>query len=78
VKRVSTPPKELARECARLLGPDSSTVLQWFRRSTLDGGIAAEIVGAEGQAISNGGDAALSGLVAWTAWYAVHALGERP
>lgn len=78
VKRVSTPPRELARECARLLGPDSSTVLQWFRRSTLDGGIAAEIVGAEGQAISNGGDAALSGLVAWTAWYAVHALGERP
>jgi len=78
VKRVSTPPKELARECARLLGPDSSTVLQWFRRSTLDGGIAAEIVGSEGQALSNGGDAALSGLVAWTAWYAVHALGERP
>ncbi len=78
VKRVSSPPRELARECARLLGPDSSTVLQWFRRSALDGGIAAEIVGPEGQALSNGGDAALSGLLAWTAWYAVHALGERP
>ena len=78
VKRVSTPPRELARECARLLGPDSSTVLQWFRRSALDGGVAAEVVGPEGQAVSNGGDAALSGLLAWTAWYAVHALGERP
>ena len=78
VKQVSAPPRELARECARLLGPDSSTVLQWFRRSALDGGVAAEVVGPEGQAVSNGGDAALSGLLAWTAWYAVHALGERP
>ena len=78
VKQVSSPPRELARECARLLGPDSSTVLQWFRRSALDGGVAAEVVGPEGQAVSNGGDAALSGLLAWTAWYAVHALGERP
>lgn len=72
------PPSELARECARLLGPDSSTVLQWFRRAAMDGGFAAEVVTADGQAKFNGGDASLSGLLAWTAWYAVHALGERP
>jgi hypothetical protein len=78
VKRSTAAPEELARECARLLGPESSSVLQWFRRAALDGGIAAEIVTPEGQARANGGDAALSGLLAWTAWYAVHALGERP
>jgi hypothetical protein len=78
VKRAAAPPRELARECARLLGPDSSAVLQWFRRAPLDGGFAAEIVSPDGNAKFNGGDAALSGLLAWTAWYAVHALGERP
>jgi len=78
VKMTNTPARELARECARLLGPESSTVLQWFRRASLDGGYAAEIVTPDGQAKFNGGDAALSGLLAWTAWYAVHALGERP
>jgi hypothetical protein len=78
VKRATTQPNELARECARLLGPDSSKVLEWFRRAPLDGGYAAEIVTPEGNAKMNGGDAALSGLLAWTAWYAVHALGERP
>lgn len=78
VKRVASEPNELARECARLLGPDSSKVLEWFRRAPLDGGVAAEIVTPTGQAKLNGGDAALSGLLAWTAWYAVHALGERP
>jgi hypothetical protein len=78
VKQAPSPPHELARECARLLGPESSEVLQWFRRATLDGGYAAEVVDAEGHAKFNGGDAALSGLLAWTAWYAVHALGERP
>jgi hypothetical protein len=78
VKNVLAPPRELARECARLLGPDSSKVLEWFRRAPLDGGYAAEIVTPEGHAKLNGGDASLSGLLAWTAWYAVHALGERP
>lgn len=78
VKRRAAAPAELARECARLLGPESSSILQWFRRASLDGGIAAEIVTPDGQAKANGGDAALSGLLAWTAWYAVHALGERP
>lgn len=78
VKGASSPPSELARECARLLGPDSSAVLEWFRRAPLDGGYAAEVVTPDGQAKYNGGDAALSGLLAWSAWYAVHALGERP
>ena len=45
--------------------------------STL-GGYAAEFVTADGTAKFNGGDASLSGLLAWCAWYAVHALGERP
>ena len=26
----------------------------------------------------HGGDASLAGLLAWCAWYAVHALGARP
>jgi hypothetical protein len=39
--------------------------------------VAAEVVDADGKALMNGGDAALSGLVAWSAWYAVHALGQR-
>jgi hypothetical protein len=78
VKNINRPASDLARECARLLGPDSNKVMQWFRRAPLDGGYAAEIVTPEGQAKLNGGDAALSGLLAWTAWYAVHALGERP
>ncbi|HJQ22066.1 MAG TPA: hypothetical protein VJ867_17110, partial [Gemmatimonadaceae bacterium] len=78
VKDMAGDAEQLARECARLLGPDSSKVLQWFRRAALDGGYAAEVVTPEGQAKANGGDAALSGLLAWTAWYAVHALGERP
>ena len=30
------------------------------------------------RAVANGGDASLSGLLAWAAWYAVNALGERP
>lgn len=76
--KKGSPPGELARECARLLGPESSAVLQWFRRAALDGGFAAEVVSEDGQARFNGGDASLSGLLAWTAWYAVHALGERP
>ena len=67
----------LALQCARLLGPESGAVLEWLRRAPLDGGLAAEVVDAEGKAVGNGGDASLSGLVAWSAWYAVHALGQR-
>jgi hypothetical protein len=61
--------------CGRLLGPNGSRALEWLRRAPLDGGFAAEQIDAEGRATANGGDAALSGLVAYTAWYAVHALG---
>ncbi len=70
--------ESLARECARLIGPESAAVLQWFRRAPLDGGFAAEVVDADGVARWNGADAALSGLLAFSAWYSVHALGERP
>ena len=78
VKAIATEPHQLAQQCARVLGPDASAVLQWLRRASLDNGFAAEFVDAEGKAQANGGDAALSGLLAWSAWYAVHALGERP
>ena len=67
----------LAQQCARLLGPESSTVLEWLRRAPLDNGVAAELVDAEGRATANGGDASLSGLLAYTVWYTVHALGVR-
>ena len=68
----------LAYECARLLGPDAAAVLQWLRRAPLYGGIAAEQVDADGVATANAGDAALAGLVAYMAWYAVHAIGIKP
>ena len=78
VRTVPDAPQLLAQQCARLMGPDSAAVLQWLRRATLDNGLAAEEVDAEGNGTGNGGDAALSGLLAWSAWYAVHALGTRP
>ena len=71
-------PTTLAQQCARLLGPDAPQVLQWLRRAQLDNGVAAEIVDADGRAVANGGDASLSGLVAYTVWYAVHVLGVTP
>ena len=77
VKGLGQSPHLLALQCARLLGPESAKVLEWLRRAPLDGGVAAEIVNADGKAEANGGDASLSGLLAWTAWYAIHALGER-
>jgi hypothetical protein len=77
-KALGPPAAELAQRCARLLGPESAAVLKWFRRAPLDGGVAAELVDNDGKALGNGGDASLSGLVAWAVWYAVHALGERP
>lgn len=69
---------ELIRQIARLLGPDGGTALSWLRRAALDNGLAAEIVDGDGRAIANGGDAALAGLLAYTVWYAAHALGVRP
>jgi hypothetical protein len=78
VKAMTGEPRSLAQQLARLIGPEAPAVLQWLRRAPLDGGFAAEEVDAEGRARANGGDAALSGLLAWTVWYAVNALGERP
>jgi hypothetical protein len=65
----------LVRRIARLIGPDGTEVLRWLRRAPLHGGVAAEEVDAAGLATLNGGDAALSGLLAATVWFAVHALG---
>lgn len=70
-------PAELMVRCARLVGPNSSDALEWLRRAALDGGFAAESIDHEGCATGNGGDAALSGLIAYSAWYAVHALGAK-
>ena len=78
VKRIDVTPRLLSHQCARLVGPDATNVLQWLRRAPLDGGLAAEVVDADGRAVGNGGDASLSGLLAWAAWFAVNALGERP
>jgi hypothetical protein len=78
VRGVASTPEHLAHQCARLMGPEAADVLRWLRRAPLDHGLAAEIVDADGRATANGGDAALSGLLAWSVWYAVHALGVRP
>ncbi len=78
VRGVSLEPALLAEQCARLIGPEGADVLRWLRRAPLYSGIAAEFVDAEGRATANGGDAALAGLLAWSVWYAVHALGVEP
>jgi hypothetical protein len=78
VKRIeATASQEMIVFCARLLGPSGKEALEWLRRAPLDGGLAAALVDADGRAVSNGGDAALSGLIAHTVWYAVSALGIR-
>lgn len=78
VKAIDVNPTALVQQCARLMGPDATAVLQWLRRAPLDGGCAAEFVDEDGRATGNGGDASLSGLLAWAVWYAINALGERP
>lgn len=78
VKGGGAAPRQLAQHCARLIGPDAAATLQWLRRAPLDNGVAAEEVDDAGRASGNGGDAALSGLLAWSAWYSVHALGTSP
>jgi len=79
VKRLQRPgpPRHVAGECAQLLGPEASAALDQLRRATMDNGVAAEYLDEAGNGIGNGGDASLSGLVAYTVWYAVHALGVR-
>jgi hypothetical protein len=75
VKAIPREHAVLVREIGRLLGPEAEEILQWLRRAPLHGGLAAEFVDENGVAVANAGDAALSGLLAWTAWFAVHALG---
>ena len=77
MKAVPRERTALVREIARLLGPDAEAVLQWLRHAPLQGGLAAELIDDAGVATGNAGDAALSGLLAWAAWYAVHALGVK-
>jgi hypothetical protein len=77
VKAIPPDPTVLVRQIGRLLGPEGEAILEWLRRAPLYAGLAAEYVNEQGQATANGGDAALSGLLAWTAWYAVHALGVK-
>jgi len=78
VKRLELEtPATLEQRCARLVGINTDAALDWLRRAPLDGGLAAELVDEEGTAAGNGGDAALSGLIAYTVWYSVHALGAR-
>jgi hypothetical protein len=77
VKAIPPDPTVLVRQIGRLLGPDGEAVLQWLRRAPLYAGLAAEYVDEQGLATANGGDAALSGLLAWAAWYSVHALGVK-
>jgi hypothetical protein len=75
VKAIPRERGALARDIGRLLGPDAEQVLRWLRHAPLHGGLAAELVDDAGVGVANAGDAALSGLLAWMAWYAVHALG---
>ena len=77
VKAIPTERSSLVREIGRLLGPDGEQTLRWLRHAPLDGGLAAERLDESGVATFNAGDASLSGLLAWTAWYAVHALGVK-
>jgi hypothetical protein len=77
VKSVDADPSSLVRQIGRLLGPDGPDVLEWLRRAPLHDGVASEIVDESGAALSDGGDAALSGLLASTAWHAVHVLGMK-
>jgi hypothetical protein len=70
--------ERLVVQVARLLGPDASEMLEWLRRAPLGHGLAAEYVDEDGRATSHGGDASLSGLLAYAVWYTVHAHGVRP
>jgi len=77
VKAVPAERGALVREIGRLLGPDGEQVLRWLRHAPLHGGVAAEQIDEAGVATGNAGDAALSGLLAWTVWFAVYALGVK-
>jgi len=78
VRLIPSDRTSLIRQLARLVGPDASGVLAWLRTAPLDNGLAAEQLDDTGAAVANGGDATLAGLLAYTVWYAIHALGLRP
>ncbi len=78
VKAIPADRSSLIRQLARLVGPDASGVLAWLRDAPLDNGLAAEQLDETGAAVANGGDATLAGLLAYTVWYAIHALGVAP
>jgi hypothetical protein len=78
VRGMTTDPTSLVQRCAQLFGPDGQAALQWLRNAPLDSGVGAEALDEHGRAVGNGGDAALAGLVAYSVWYAIHALGLRP
>lgn len=80
VRRLEAPdaPHDVAARCARLVGPEAASMLDWLRRAPLDNGIAAGCTGDDGVATENGGDAALSALVAATVWYVTNVLGVTP
>lgn len=76
-KRVPASDRLVLR-IARLFGPEAGETLEWLRVAPLYQGLAAETVDEQGNAVAYGGDAALSGLLAYTVWYTVHAYGLRP
>jgi hypothetical protein len=78
VKRIeSVETEELVVRCAQLIGPNGAQAFEWLRRAPLDNGFAAEVVDQDGRAVGNGGDAAMSGLIAYLVWYSSHALGLK-
>jgi hypothetical protein len=78
VRAMSEGVPSVAAWCGMLIGPDASQLLDRLRRSPLDQGVAAGVIDVDGRATGNGADAALAGLLAYTAWFAVHGLGEVP
>jgi hypothetical protein len=78
VRTLPPPGASLARWCGALAGPDAGAMLDRLRRAPLDQGVAAGQVDDEGRAVGDGADAALAGLLAHSAWFAVHALGVTP
>ena len=78
MRSLEIEPRVLVQQLAHLLGPEANETMKWLRRAPLDGGLAAEVVDAEGRAQENGGDASLAGLLAYMLWLAVHVLGVNP
>jgi hypothetical protein len=78
LRSMAESPPSVARWCGMLIGPDAPQLLDRLRRSSLDQGVAAGVIDADGRALGDGADAALAGLLAYAVWYSVHGLGEAP